>query len=461
MNNLSWFVFRNPDLKKVYQYKISEGDILKIGRIWLFVKKINLINKTKLNSSLSGCTNGILNVNEDFNYYINPTKIKINNKNNDAKDLIKNRLNRKINLSKKDTTISLSKQESISNILNNNSEMDFQKNFQSKNKLIKTPKIKEKKNNKICRICYIEDNNINNPLIKPCKCSGTMKYIHINCLNQWIKTKIEIKRINNNPLLLTFKIKKINCELCKEEFPDYIKYHEKIYSLIDFEEIDVLNNNYIIFDSLEDEKNVERTRYIIKFNNENTIKIGRGIESNLTLNEVSISRIHSILTLNNDNEIYLSDYNSKFGTLVLVQENNLEISSNYNLTLQIGRTSLIINIIKPFSFFGCCKVEVLNKDKTYEKKNRKYIRNKYKNDNEIKILYNEESEKESENNFSEKNVDENNINELRIIEEETKNNGIILLNDFNRNNIEIFGSPDTKRTNALKEFSTFNSNNYQ
>ena len=42
MNNLSWFVFRNPDLKKVYQYKISEGDILKIGRIWLFVKKINL-----------------------------------------------------------------------------------------------------------------------------------------------------------------------------------------------------------------------------------------------------------------------------------------------------------------------------------------------------------------------------------------------------------------------------------
>ena len=169
MNNLSWFVFRNPDLKKEYQYKISEGDILKIGRIWLLVKKINLINKTKLNSSLSGCTNGILNVNEDFNYYINPTKIKINNQNNDAKDLIKNRLNRKINLSKKETTISLSKQESISNILNNNSEMDFQKNFQSKNKLIKTPKIKEKKNNKICRICYIEDNNINNPLIKPCK----------------------------------------------------------------------------------------------------------------------------------------------------------------------------------------------------------------------------------------------------------------------------------------------------
>ncbi len=113
------------------------------------VKKINLINKTKLNSSLSGCTNGILNVNEDFNYYINPTKIKINNQNNDAKDLIKNRLNRKINLSKKETTISLSKQESISNILNNNSEMDFQNNFQSKNKLIKTPKIKEKKNNKI------------------------------------------------------------------------------------------------------------------------------------------------------------------------------------------------------------------------------------------------------------------------------------------------------------------------
>ena len=42
------------------------------------------------------------------------------------------------------------------------------------------------------KICYNEENIINNPLIKPSKCSGSMKYIHINCLIHWIKTKINI-----------------------------------------------------------------------------------------------------------------------------------------------------------------------------------------------------------------------------------------------------------------------------
>lgn len=32
----------------------------------------------------------------------------------------------------------------------------------------------------MCRICYMDDYCIQtNPLITPCKCDGTMKYIHV------------------------------------------------------------------------------------------------------------------------------------------------------------------------------------------------------------------------------------------------------------------------------------------
>ena len=34
-----------------------------------------------------------------------------------------------------------------------------------------------------CRICLDTDYDVKeNPLIAPCKCAGTMKYIHIKCL---------------------------------------------------------------------------------------------------------------------------------------------------------------------------------------------------------------------------------------------------------------------------------------
>lgn len=35
-----------------------------------------------------------------------------------------------------------------------------------------------------CRICFIENNE---KFISPCKCQGTIKYVHKKCFNEWIK----------------------------------------------------------------------------------------------------------------------------------------------------------------------------------------------------------------------------------------------------------------------------------
>ena len=52
-------------------------------------------------------------------------------------------------------------------------------------KEIKVDKKRKKVNQPLCRICLSEDNETSNPLINPCTCSGTMKYIHLFCLKQW------------------------------------------------------------------------------------------------------------------------------------------------------------------------------------------------------------------------------------------------------------------------------------
>jgi len=41
--------------------------------------------------------------------------------------------------------------------------------------------------NRVCRICFGGVNDIieSGKLISPCKCKGSMKYVHVNCLNEW------------------------------------------------------------------------------------------------------------------------------------------------------------------------------------------------------------------------------------------------------------------------------------
>ena len=40
----------------------------------------------------------------------------------------------------------------------------------------------------ICRICLSEDEP-DNPIIAPCKCTGSVKYIHLNCIREWLEGK--------------------------------------------------------------------------------------------------------------------------------------------------------------------------------------------------------------------------------------------------------------------------------
>jgi E3 ubiquitin-protein ligase DOA10 len=68
---------------------------------------------------------------------------------------------------------------------------------------------------KICRIC-LEMEEEGNALITPCHCSGTMKYIHLNCLRIWLDNK-KIKRETH--WVNSYAWKDLECELCKQSLP--------------------------------------------------------------------------------------------------------------------------------------------------------------------------------------------------------------------------------------------------
>lgn len=55
----------------------------------------------------------------------------------------------------------------------------------------------------ICRVC-LDEGEFNNPLIAPCKCSGSAKFIHIKCIQEWFNKTINPRKVNSS-LIITWK----------------------------------------------------------------------------------------------------------------------------------------------------------------------------------------------------------------------------------------------------------------
>ena len=76
-------------------------------------------------------------------------------------------------------------------------------------KIMNDSKLFETKEIKICRICF-EKGEKNNPLISPCLCEGSIKYVHQTCLKNWIKISF-------------IKPEFSKCEICN------FKYHIRFF----------------------------------------------------------------------------------------------------------------------------------------------------------------------------------------------------------------------------------------
>lgn len=92
---------------------------------------------------------------------------------------------------------------------------------------------------------------------------------------------------------------------------------------------------------MSSEKNSSRTIHVVSINSDqNSFSLGRGHDSELRINDISVSRKHASLEYKN-NKFVLTDLKSKFGTLMLISE-PVKLSEHNNKTFQIGRTVVTI-----------------------------------------------------------------------------------------------------------------------
>jgi len=129
--------------------------------------------------------------------------------------------------------------------------------------------------------------------------------------------------------------KTFECEICKYAYPYLFKVENRVYKLVDFDKPS--SGHFMVLESLPLEKNTSRTIHVLKFSAEkNSFNMGRGHESEVRVNDISVSRCHAIIKYHPDG-ICIEDNKSKFGTLVLLKE-RYPLNLEYTSAVQVGRT---------------------------------------------------------------------------------------------------------------------------
>ena len=331
------YLFTPKDCERIWtvigqgEYSIiKEGDIIKLGRLRLKFDKINFSKNGK----------------------------------NENNNLITSRAsNTMIN------TMHMTSSNDLFININNNFSEEITKN----NLFIENEKDKESTGKIYCRLCYQEESTILDPLLCPCKCKGSMKYIHFSCLKKSIMQKIQIK---NEKYFDLYFFKSYNCEICLETYPKYIKYKSYTYNLVDVDlskytdyvQTSIIyytenNHNLNINNDKENKKQLSYLGYLIFNIEENSeMKVGRNQNNEIVLKDISISRFHCILKREN-NILKIKDTKSKFGTLSYVKNTKQIELEQPLLTLISGKHQFIFNLKleqKMFGFLsnifgnGCC-----------------------------------------------------------------------------------------------------------
>lgn len=195
----------------------------------------------------------------------------------------------------------------------------------------------------VCRICLgteeegtPDDDGKPDKLICPCKCAGSMGLIHTSCLREWVNSK---RLVYSGKKVISYFWKSLECELCQEPFENRMKY-----GLFEIMRFDLPNDgqNYMVMESVNSApakvihvfnlQNCDKTNFVgdFKFADWNEFRVGRSVETDMKIADISVSRVHSFIRVAGD-RLIVQDNGSKFGTLIKVSSPQQILKLNSNL----------------------------------------------------------------------------------------------------------------------------------
>lgn len=112
-----------------------------------------------------------------------------------------------------------------------------------------------------CRICLSEEEP-GNPIISPCNCTGSVKYIHLECIKEWLEGK---KHKKETPYVNSYIWRGLECEICKSFYNDIVTLpNGKEVSLLRFD-VHPDAEKYMILESVTNSSS--KTIHVVNLSN--------------------------------------------------------------------------------------------------------------------------------------------------------------------------------------------------
>ncbi|CDR95079.1 seroreactive antigen BMN1-9B, putative [Babesia bigemina] len=184
----------------------------------------------------------------------------------------------------------------------------------------------------MCRICL--EGEESGSLVVPCKCNGSMKYVHLACVRTWIQGRLNVKD-EHGQQQLAFFLKNLKCELCGVPYPSYIDVDSVWTEFLGIEEP---SPPYAILEP----ENANHTGLHVASLSTASVSIGRNGSSDVVLPDISVSRCHAMMHYR-EGHFVIEDKGSKFGTLVqLADAYEIRVEAGTPIALKIGTDVLCI-----------------------------------------------------------------------------------------------------------------------
>lgn len=193
-----------------------------------------------------------------------------------------------------------------------------------------------------CRICLLDgSDDPSDPLIRPCQCKGSIAFVHLGCLRQWIKGRLSLPDTQNG----SYFYKQLGCELCRSPYPTYVDRETSEGSSREtLVEVPRTAPPFIVLENMarDSQQHSCRGLHVISLAEGKLLKLGRGHESDIRIADVSISRCHATVRFH-QGQFILEDHNSKFGTLVALRK-PLALNQGGSTSIQVGRSVLKLSL---------------------------------------------------------------------------------------------------------------------
>ena len=198
-----------------------------------------------------------------------------------------------------------------------------------------------------CRICFSGEISNGNPLISPCECIGSIKYIHVECIRHWLRSKLQTK---TTATTVSYYWNDMVCELCRTSLPASVYYLGKKLDLLS---IEYPNRPYLLLEEFTPESLNSCGIHILTVDEGRSIILGRAPDVDFRIADISVSRKHAIIQFTN-NKFIVADNKSKFGTLVKLKK-IVSLVKGQKISIQVERTMFHICVRQHFSFKRCCR----------------------------------------------------------------------------------------------------------